>query len=209
MKVKRGLLVSCSIILLCMTIIVGMTYALFTDSVSVQNHLKAGKLDVTLTRTDLTYSVLDTNGKLKTESVPADLDFTNSTSENVFGIDTATNMIVPGSFFEATMVLANNGNVAFTYDVKLQLLSASNKLAEQLKVTVTHPDGTKTTKMLSEISNGLLISAGEMEATAAAKTFTVRVEFINNTAINNAAQDLTAVFDLSVSATQYVETTAP
>ena len=41
---KRALLVSGSVILLCMTIIVGMTWALFTDTRTLTNHLKAGDL---------------------------------------------------------------------------------------------------------------------------------------------------------------------
>ena len=46
MRRKRALLISCSVILLCVSIIVGMTYALFTDSVSVNTHLQAGNLDI-------------------------------------------------------------------------------------------------------------------------------------------------------------------
>ena len=45
---KRALLVSASVILLCMTIIVGMTWALFTDTATVENHLQAGDLNITL-----------------------------------------------------------------------------------------------------------------------------------------------------------------
>ena len=62
MKTKRILLVSCSIILLCLMIITGLTYALFTDQFSVGNHLEAGRLNVTLERTHLEYSVLDEFG---------------------------------------------------------------------------------------------------------------------------------------------------
>ena len=61
---KRVLVVSGAIILLCMMIIAGMTFALFTDSKRMSNHLRAGDLEVTLTRTYLEYSVLDANGKL-------------------------------------------------------------------------------------------------------------------------------------------------
>ena len=50
---KRALLVSASVILLCMTIIVGMTWALFTDTQKVNNHLQAGDLSITLKRIPL------------------------------------------------------------------------------------------------------------------------------------------------------------
>ena len=108
MKKKRVLLVSCSVILLCMSIIVGMTYALFTDSVSVKNHLKAGNLDITLTRTNLEYSVLNEDGELAVTEVTDDYNFTDSTNENVFGIDAKDIRIVPGSYFDADMEIANN-----------------------------------------------------------------------------------------------------
>ena len=50
---KRTLLVSSAVIMLCMTIIVGMTWALFTDTQTVHNHLQAGDLKITLKRTEL------------------------------------------------------------------------------------------------------------------------------------------------------------
>ena len=61
---RRVLTVSGAIILLCMTIIIGVTFTLFTDSKRLNNHLRAGDLEVSLTRTCLEYSVLDSNGKL-------------------------------------------------------------------------------------------------------------------------------------------------
>lgn len=201
MKKKRVLLVSCSVILVCMSIIVGMTYALFTDNVVVENHLKAGNLDVTLKRTSLEYAVLDDDGLLKVTTVNDELDFTERTDDNVFGIDSTDVRIVPGSYFEATLEVGNNGSTAFDYNVEIKLEGESNSLAEQLKVIVTHNDGSTTEKMLSEIADGLSISAGSMKSSDNAQSFKVKVEFID-VAYNNDAQDLSCVFDLVVSATQ-------
>ena len=92
-----------AIILLCMTIIAGMTFALFTDSKRVKNHLQAGDLEVTLTRTYLEYSVLNPQGKLAVTKVEEDLNFTNSTNQNVFGVDAKNIRIVPGSYFKADL----------------------------------------------------------------------------------------------------------
>ena len=214
MKKKRVLLVSCSVILLCMSIIVGMTYALFTDSVSVNNHLKAGNLDITLTRTNLEYSVLNEDGELAVTEVTDDYNFTASTNENVFGIDAKDIRIVPGSYFDADMEIANNGNVAFTYSVGISLIGDSNALAEQLQVTVTHPDGTTTTKKLSDLAGGLSIATGKMKVTDASQSFSVKVDFIDDVVANanltdgetpmdnDLAQTQSAVFDLSVTAVQ-------
>lgn len=214
MKKKRVLLVSCAVILLCMCIIVGMTYALFTDSVSVKNHLKAGDLEISLTRTNLEYSVLNEDGELAVTTVEDDLDFTDTTGENVFGIDATDIRIVPGSYFDADMEISNNGNVAFTYSVGIQLIGESNALAEQLQVTVTHPDGTTTTRMLSELADGLSIATGKMKVTDTKQAFSVRVDFVDDVVANaglaegetgmdnDLAQEQTAVFDLVVTAVQ-------
>lgn len=199
---KRVLLVSGAVILLCMTIIVGMTFALFTDSKRVKNHLRAGDLEVTLTRTYLEYSVLNDSGKLAVTKVEDDYNFTGSTSENVFGVDASRIRIVPGSYFKADMKVSNVGNVAFTYSVGIQLAGEANALAEQLQVTVTLADGTSVTKKLSEMASGHTIAAGELLAGAGSQSFTVKVDFIDDTSVNNMAQVQLVEFDLYVSAVQ-------
>lgn len=211
---KRVLLISCSVILLCMTIIVGMTYSLFTDRVSIKNHLHAGRLDVALVRTDLEYSVLDADGYLKTVKVERDVDFSEGNDENVFGIDAKDLKIVPGSYFDADMEIRNNGNVAFEYNVGIKLLGDPNALAEQLRVTVTHPDGSTTEKMLSEMAGGIVIATGSMSGSDARQEFGVKVEFVDDIIYNQSvsdtdplmdndeAQGKSAVFDLIVTAIQ-------
>lgn len=213
MKKKRVLLISCSVIMLCICIIAGMSYALFTDSVSVGNHLQAGNLNVTLTRTNLEYSVLNAEGELAVTTVAEDLDLTTSNANNVFGIDSTDIRIVPGSYFDADLEIKNAGNTAFNYSISIKLLGNSTDLAEQLKVTVTHPNGTTTEKMLSELAGGLSIDTGKMKVGDTAQSFSVRVEFVNDSDYNvnlpvedrlnnNAAQNDSAVFDLVVTAVQ-------
>jgi hypothetical protein len=185
-----------------MMIIAGMTFALFTDSKRMSNHLRAGDLEVTLTRTYLEYSVLDANGKLAVTKNTQSVNFTNSTKENVFGVDAKNLLIVPGSYFKAKMKVSNVGNVAFNYDVGIQLAGKSNALAEQLQVTVTRADGSSVTARLSEMANGFTIQAGELIRGAGSQEFTVEVRFIDDTSINNAAQTQLSVFDLYVTAVQ-------
>lgn len=199
MKTKRLLLVSSSVILLCMCIVVGMSYGLFTESISVKNHLQAGKLDATLTRTNLEYRILNNDGELETKTAGV-LDLTSSTAENAFGINSSDIKIVPGSYFNAGLKIANNGNVAFDYSVKIDLLGTSNELAQQLEVTVTLGEQS-VTKKLSEFANGLSISTGSIKPGGAPQTFNVKVTFVDN-ANNNAAQTQTAEFDLIVTAEQ-------
>jgi hypothetical protein len=201
MSTRKILAISCAIILLCTTIILGASYALFDETISVENHLQAGNLDATLTRTNLKYSVLDANGVLKAHEDGKDEDFTGTTTKNIFGL-TGDQKIVPESYFEAEMNLANNGTVAFDYEVEIKVLGQSNKFAEQLKVTITTEEGTKTL-MLSEIDGKLVISTGRLLLNDST-TFTVRVEFVNDVA-NDAAQNQTCSFDLVVSAVQSVD----
>lgn len=201
MKRKRVLILSCATILLCMSIVVGMTYALFTDTVSVKNHLQAGNLDVSLKRTSLSYATLDENGVLTTVTNDTAYDFTETTEKNIFGLESEKVKIVPGSFFEATLQLDRHDSVAFHYSVAITQLEGSSDLAEQINVTITKNDGTTVTKKLSEMAGGETISMGSMDGTDTTESFVVRVEFKDD-ANNNAAKLQTVTFDLIVKAEQ-------
>lgn len=218
MKKNRVLLTSCAVILLCICIIAGMSFALFTDSVSVGNHLKAGNLKINLKRTNLKYSVLNDDGELAETTVTDVVDFTNRTGSNVFGIDSTEIRIVPGSYFDATLQIENAGNTAFTYNVGIKLLGDANAMAKQLQVTLTDADGNSQTQMLSELTaSGLTFYGGKMKVGAEPQTFTVKVEFINDVDYNaglpadaepedymdnDNAQNKSAIFDLVVTAVQ-------
>lgn len=198
MYTKRILAISCVIIMLCTTLIVGASYALFNETVSVGNHLQAGNLDADLTRTNLKYATLDTDGVLRTYEDGDDVDFTGTTNKNIFGL-TGEQKIVPGSYFEAEMNLSNNGTVAFDYEVEIKILGESNELAEQLQVTLTTANGTETFA-LSEINGKYVVTEGRMYINSST-IFTVKVEFVDSAA-NNDAQNQTCAFDLVVTAVQ-------
>ena len=155
---KRALIVAAAIILLSMTIITGMTWALFTDTQNVTNHLQAGDLKITLKRTELTKTTLNSQGFLVTE--PTDktvVTFSNPTDnkQNVFGIETVngkvTEKVVPGSKFVATMQIENNSDVAFNYWVRIDCKNEDVKkaLASQLQVVV-YTDKNKDGKIITE-----------------------------------------------------------
>ena len=211
---KRTLLIIGAIIILCISITAAVTYALFSDSEVLTNHLKAGDLDISLKRTNLTYGVLDNDGYIKHVQITDDVDFSSPTKNTVFGIDSLDAIIAPESYFDADFIIENKGNVAFTYGVTISLSSEATELAKQLKVTVTHPDGKETSKMLSELAGGLSITAGEMSATAESESFGVRIDFVNDSSYNASLEDVnkhlqnnkakngTAIFDLIVTAAQ-------
>ncbi len=203
----KALLYVCIALLLTTSLAVGVSYALFTDSVEVQNHLEAGTLDVTLERTSLEYTFLNEEGYLVTKTEGA-LDLTKATKENVFGLDTTTTKIVPGSYFDAKLAIGNNGNVAFDYSVEIKLLTKdeelANALAKQLKVTITDAEGKAVAEyMLSDLHGeaNCEVKAGHMKANETKHNFGVKVEFVNH-ADNNDAKSQEVAFDLIVSAVQ-------
>ena len=206
---KRALLVSASVILLCMTIIVGMTWALFTDTQTVSNHLQAGDLSITLKRTELTKTTLNAQGKLVTSAADTTVvNFSNPTDENVFGTVTGEK-IVPGTKYVAKMQIENHSDVAFGYWIEIVCTDKTNgaDLAKQLKVTVnTGSDAS------AFVNDGLTVGSssnyvGELIIGASAE-FTVTVEFLdsfvaaNNIDHNDLAQGENLSFDLVVHAVQ-------
>ena len=212
---KRVLLVSTAIILLCFMIIVGSTYALFTDTKTIKNHLQAGDMAITLKRVELVKTTLNESGFLETTNPPIKTirDFTKATEDNVFEL-AADEKIVPGSKFEAKMQIENHSDVAFGYWIEIVCTdkSAGVDLAKQVKVTVNGQNDV--------IANGLTVGGqGNYVGVLGVndvKNFTVAVEFVNTSvkfengvlsSDNNAAQDERLSFDLIVYAVQV--TTAP
>lgn len=209
MNGKRALLVSVSVILLCMTVIVGMTWALFTDMQKVSNHLQAGDLEITLRRTELTKTTLNASGKLVTSEPDTNpKNFSNPTEESVFGI-VEGEKIVPGTKYVAKMQIENHSDVAFGYWIEIVCTDKTNgeDLAKQLKVTVN--TGSVASAFVNE---GLIVGGsdnyvGELVIGEAAE-FTVTVEFLdsliaeNNIDNNDLAQGEKLSFDLVVHAVQ-------
>lgn len=224
---KRALIVSAAVILLCMTIIVGMTWALFTDTAEVENHLQAGDLNITLERIQLDTKSLDAKGYLATKTSTEIVNFstTRTDKRNMFDLGEGAK-IVPGSSYTATMRISNNraevgahklnSDVAYDYWIEIKLdvtgLKAEEiealKLDEQLKVTVNSELLTKAEyaflnaglKVGSEQSPIGTLALGEYD------DFTVTVEFVDSSS-NNAAKTQSLKFDVIVYAVQ--RTTAP
>lgn len=213
--VKRAMLLSCAVILLCFTVITGMTWALFTDTERVNTHLQAGTLDITLLRTQLVKTTLNQKGYLEETEVQKATDpavnFTQSTKENLFGI-TGGEVIVPGTKYVATLRVENHSDVAFGFWVRIAAadLTKGEDLAKQIKVTVDKGASSSAT-----VANGLVVKAadggciGEV-AVGEFDTFTVTVEFMDSYLDNNGlesgdndlAQNESLSFDLIVHAVQ-------
>ncbi len=199
MKVK-ALLISVVTLALVSLLALGGTFALFTDDVNVKTHLKAGNLNVTLTRTNLVSEVLNTQtGFVSKVENPEDVDFSGETDKNVFDV-TSDTLIVPGSKFVAEMEIANNSTVAFNYWIEVVCKENTKNLATQLKVTV---DGDVSDN--AYLSDGLELGSEKAPigsvAKGGSKTFYVTVEYLN-LANNNATQGGSVEFDLIIHAVQ-------
>jgi hypothetical protein len=171
--------------------------------------LKAGKLDAVLTRTNLVYTLLK-DEVLQTKEVDTDLVLNGTTTAdaNVFGISDGLTCVVPGSYFEATMLIENKGNVAFDYSVEIVLTEGANTaLAQQIKVTVTDHTGNVGEAMLKNDNGKIVVDTGvTVKSTSAGAEFKVKVEFVNITTdeSNNDAMENSVKFDLVVNAVQSV-----
>lgn len=212
-KIVRRVFVSLAAIALCIALIVAGSYALYTDGVTIRNHLVAGSMQITLVRTNLISTQLDGNGYLATtESNPDDdeklyVDFSDETEENVFGLNGSK--IVPCSSYTAEMLLKNDSDVAFSYWVEIVLESKykDTALAKQLKITVDVEDDEQdaVSKTLNEgASIGSESAPVGCVTIGKSQAFSITVTFEDLTS-NNAAQSQEVQFDLIVHATQVTE----
>lgn len=213
-KRLKTLLVCALSIMLCVAAVAVGTYALFSDNVTVKNHLQAGTLKATLTRTELVKTeVGKDDGYLHTSRVRDPKDFTNSTTDddNIFDLADGA-ILVPGSTYEATMKIENKGTVAFDYNVTVVLTTPqcaeSEAFANQLKFTTGKVGETGTSTTLAAAGSNPIFSGFLKGGDASEESFFIKIEFVNEDGtVNNAAQAGDVKFDLVVTATQ--QTTAP
>ncbi len=217
-KVVRRVALAVAVIVLALLVLIGGSFALFTDKATVSHHLQAGELEATLTRKTLVGNQLDNNGYLSSYEGAQNVDFSGESDKNVFDLKDA--LLVPGMYREATMELKNNGDVAFSYWIEIVLTTPTNDkdvaFAEQLLVSVsTQNTGTGMSLTDAPIKNdGKKITIGSSEnpvgavELSKAQTFSVKVAFkdygdeMDNA--NNDAQNGELSFDMIVYAIQIV-----
>ena len=202
MTKKRTLLLSALTALLGVSVAVGASYALFTDQVTVNNHLSAGSLDVGLYRVEYKENVLVADGTMA-ESTPdtTRVDLTQN-ADKLFVID---DLFVPTSWYETTVEVSNSGDVAFDYGVRILWKDdpANDKdqiIAEQIQITISVGDTQKEQFYLCDCADYDVV-LGSMLKGDAAEQFTVKAEFVNRDD-NNATMQAEIEFDLQVYATQ-------
>lgn len=220
-KVRTVLLAS-TMIMLSSAMVIGGTYALWSERVTVNNHLSAGSLKVELKRTHLEKYVLG-DDMYMTRTVD---DVEASAVTNMFGMDD-NELIVPSSYYAAKLKLTNTGDVAIDYTIKIVVDSNSDEeLAKQVIVHVgdeqkaTYSADTGYTMMTSDECHFLAkddtteenvdylnyeVGNGFMDKNQREKEFWVEIMFDNiSSDIQNEAQDKNVNFDLLITATQKI-----
>lgn len=223
---RRVLLTSCAIVLLCLTIVLGMTWALFTDDVFVEHHLQAGDLNITLMRVQLDKVALDEKGFLSPYETDLTVkDFTEPTKENVFDLEDGQK-VVPGSKYVAKMKVENLSDVAFGYWIQVVCMDKTlgADLAKQLRVTVdTTVDDDNDDDSDAWVGDGLFVRGEDDDyidvlAIGESAYFTVSVEFVDSFEYedlfgdyyaNDKAQGEQLAFDLVVHAVQVQDNPNP
>jgi predicted ribosomally synthesized peptide with SipW-like signal peptide len=163
----RILMTAVATILICVALIAVGSYALFSDTTRVTNHLQAGDLDIKLWRIDLAGKGLDDDGFMTDVKDTLDKDFTSTTTDNIFNLDN-TKYVVPTSKYVAEMMISRSAstNVAIGYWLDFVIPNvdtskpANAALLSQLKITIEIQEIGETgyTKVvdgrkLSELSN--------------------------------------------------------
>ena len=122
---KRALLGSVMAMVLCLAMLVGATFAWFTDTASTNvNKIQAGNLDVVLEMKDASGNWVSAEGKT--------LDFVKAADAKGEAI-----LWEPGCTYELPELrVVNNGNLALKYKVAITGINGSAKLNEAIEWTI-------------------------------------------------------------------------
>ena len=194
---KRALLSSVIAMLLCFAMLLGTTFAWFTDSAtSAGNKIVAGTLDVDLF---LWNSATDS---VEITETSAPIFGAGSLAQN----NNAETLWEPGKTQVAYLSIKNNGSLDLKYKVAIEVYDVKNNLIDVLEYNVT-PDA-KYGEVTSWANNGISVVEGT-NATASEDValrageehfFALSVHMLETA--TNEYQDGSATFDIKVLATQ-------
>ena len=141
---KRALLLSIMAMLLCVVLLVGTTFAWFTDSASTAvNKIQAGTLDVQL---------LDEQGNT--------LEGQTLSWKKAAGHENEAVLWEPGCTYNLqSFKIKNNGNLALKYKIVISGIVGDAKLLEAIDFTVTGVDGITTANALNGFEGKLAASS--------------------------------------------------
>ena len=137
---KRALLSSVMAMLLCVTMLIGTTFAWFTDSASTAvNKIQAGKLDVALEMKDNSDNWVTAEGKTLQFKVNGQIP-----------ADGTQILWEPGCTYELPELrIVNKGNLALKYRIVVNGIVGNAKLLEAIDFTVSGVNGVATATALN------------------------------------------------------------
>ena len=138
---KRALLTSVMALVMCVVMLVGTTFAWFTDTASTGvNKIQAGNLDI---------DIVDENG-----------DSLNGKTLSFKNIEGKTDILwEPGARYNLdSFKIVNKGNLALKYEVTINGISGDAKLLKAIDFTVTKGNGEP---VLLENWSGVLLPVGK------------------------------------------------
>ena len=192
---KRALLLSALSLLMCVSMLIGSTFAWFTDSVtSSGNKIVAGTLDIQL--------LMNTGDGYK--------DISDDTAP-IFGAgsiaqnNNAETLWEPGKTQVAYLAIKNNGNLALKYTVGLDVQNVSKDLYKVMQYAIT-PDA-QYNSVTSWAGNGNNVVVGtqsvsESVALGVGETHYFALSIHMDEAAGNEYQGGEVNFDLTILATQ-------
>ncbi len=194
---KRALLLSALSLLMCVSMLIGSTFAWFTDSVtSAGNKIVAGTLDVQL---------------LMDADVDGTYDDISDSTSPIFGAgsiaqnNNAETLWEPGKTQVAYLAIKNNGSLDLKYTVGLKVTNVSKDLYEVMEYAIV-PDANKDNPVASWTSGysvvvGTQSVSGDVSLTAGATHYFALAIHMDENA-GNKYQGGEVNFDLTVLATQ-------
>lgn len=194
---KRALISSVVALLVCFTMLIGTTFAWFTDSVtSAGNKIVAGNLDVQL---------------LMDADVDGTYDDISDSTSPIFGEgsiaqdNNAETLWEPGKTQVAYLAIKNNGNLDLKYTVGLNVLNVSKDLYEVMEYAIV-PDADANNKVTAwnggnSVVVGTQSVSGDVELKAGETHYFALAIHMDELA-GNKYQGGEVNFDLTVLATQ-------
>ena len=196
---KRALLASVMAMLLCFTMLLGTTYAWFTDSVtSAGNKIVSGTFDVDL---------------YLWNSATEPVEITE-TSAPIFGADSlvaqnnaADTLWEPGKTQVVYLSIKNNGNLDLKYKVAIEVTNVEKNIIDVLYYTITPDEKWSATPVAwddtnaKQVVNGTNVDAADVMLQAAQEHFFALSVHMDEEAGND-YQGASVTFDIKVLATQ-------
>ena len=185
---KKALLLRLLSMVICVSMLIGSTFAWFTDSATANvNEIKSGNLDIVLEKqnADGTWSEVSENTAL---------DFLRKGTDGKLAED-ANIFWEPGCTFELPMLrIRNNGNLALKYQVVISGATGDTKLLDVIKFTAYVGDDTQGTtvnvKDGSAVANGMLVPAEKADETNKSEQ-TIKISAHMDETANNNYKNLT------------------